>query len=367
VYLTASEGEATSVSPGPARREGDTCLLAPRIGKGSKAGCRRPRPERAAEDRGRDRERRGRRAPWTDREPVGRRAALRAFRPRGDPSPPLAFLVASGSAGMAAAAGPGGTKSRRGIRRGRRPGARPAAARSAALEEVEKVLTRAHHPQLGTGGRLTTMKTNVLQVVTAASGLAATAAAAFAARMSRAAVERDNLAFVWAEVTDDRPDSVVPRRRIRVQLHSDGPGIALDVRWSLDGPSEDGRRAHRRAQEAVAARATPAIRALRPGASYPALAIGDTKDAAAIEDLYGSSEQYIQDDGDAWWILVRWTDSAGQRWEFSESSAGRVLARPPRKVRRHARSWRPWWALLLPPWWAWTQPGRIDRRQRREW
>jgi hypothetical protein len=212
------------------------------------------------------------------------------------------------------------------------------------------------------------MKTNILQVVTAVSGLAATVAAAFAARMSRAAVERDHLAFVWAEVTDERPDPVVSRRRIRVRLHSDGPGVALDVRWSLGGPWH-GRKAYWRAQEEVAGRATPAIRALRPGSSHPdSRAIADAKDEAAIEALYGSTEQYIQDDGDdPWWVLVRWSDSAGRRWEFSESSEGRVLARPPTKVRSRPLTWRPWWALLLPSLRTWTQPSRIDRRHRREW
>lgn len=210
------------------------------------------------------------------------------------------------------------------------------------------------------------MDTELVQTVTAATGVVAAGAAAFAARMSRATVERANLAFVWAEMTLDSIDDST--RRLRVQLHSDGPGIALDVRWSLGGPWDPTRTGYRRDQEEVATRATPAIRALRPGFSYPALAVADASNEAEIEASYSATERYIHDEySEAWWIVVRWSDSAGRRWEFSEATAGRELAQPPGRVRRQPLTWRPWWTRVLPSWWIWTVPPRVERRRRREW
>jgi len=171
-------------------------------------------------------------------------------------------------------------------------------------------------------------------IVSAAIPAAAATAATFAAFMSRAAVRRANLAFVWADFEYDQPDRASSMRRLRVQLHSDGPGIALDVRWSVDGPPECGRAARRKAEKEVAHRATPAIRALRPGESHPPLAIAAAEAANAAS--YERSQRSLNDphDDSIWWIRVRWSDSAGQRWELSESSAGRELAGPPTKVRR---------------------------------
>ena len=174
------------------------------------------------------------------------------------------------------------------------------------------------------------MATDLAQILTAGTGAVAAGAAAVAAFISRATVERADYAFVWAEVTQDQPGPDAQTQRLRVQLHSDGPGIALDVRWSLGGPWEPGRSAYRRAQEEVAARATPAIRALSPGVSRPWVSVADARDGSELDALYGPTQCYVPDD-DAWWVLVRWSDSAGRRWEFSEGSAGRELALSPRR------------------------------------
>ena len=210
------------------------------------------------------------------------------------------------------------------------------------------------------------MATSIVQLVSIGSSVTASIAAAAAAFMSRSAVERANLAFVWAEPSFDRPDPDSGMSRLRIQLHSDGPGIALDVRWSLGGPEDPGWRAHRRAQRETASRATPAIRALRPGDRHPSLAVRDAENEDAVEIAYGGTERTV-DREEPWWILVRWSDSAGRRWEFSEGSLGRELASAPCIVRR--RRWlrgHPWWARMLPPWSTWTVP-RLIKRQQREW
>jgi hypothetical protein len=204
-----------------------------------------------------------------------------------------------------------------------------------------------------------------LSIVSVMSGLVAAAAAAYAATRSRAAVERANLAFVWAEPTFERLDGKPAARRLRVRLHSDGPGIALDVRWSIDGPPEVTRAARRRARETVAATATRPVRALRPGEAHPALTIEAPYDDDAV---CPSSHRIIHDDPgeEPWWIVVRWSDSAGRRWE-SGVAMGDELARPARKLRRWSGTWRPWWARLLPEGRSWSEPGRIARRQRQHW
>jgi hypothetical protein len=56
-----------------------------------------------------------------------------------------------------------------------------------------------------------------------------------------------------------------------VRLRSDAHGIALDVRWSIFIVPEPGRRWSRRAEEQMRAAATRAVRALRPGESFPPL------------------------------------------------------------------------------------------------
>ena len=160
----------------------------------------------------------------------------------------------------------------------------------------------------------------VAELVSVGAGVAGIAAA-FAAFMSFAATERTNFAFVWAELFFDSPDPDSQRSRLRVQLHSDGPGIALDVRWSIGEPHESDRRAYRQAEEATADSATSVVRALRPGKSHPALAPDDAESDALAKAHYERTARTV-DREEPWWVLVRWSDSAGRRWEFAEASAG---------------------------------------------
>lgn len=105
----------------------------------------------------------------------------------------------------------------------------------------------------------------IAQMISAIAASAAAIFAAVSAGVSRVAVERGNLAFVWPEFWIVEPDTLHKTARLLVRLHSDGPGIALDVRWSVFFHTEPGRKAMRGAEEEAAANATPAIERCGPG------------------------------------------------------------------------------------------------------
>jgi hypothetical protein len=45
---------------------------------------------------------------------------------------------------------------------------------------------------------------------------------------------------------------------------------------------------------------------------------------------------------DVWSVLIRWTDTAGQRWEFTAPQDREGLAQAPRRLRRHSyQRWLP--------------------------
>lgn len=159
------------------------------------------------------------------------------------------------------------------------------------------------------------------QLVAAIASSIAAVAAATSAILSRSAVERGNFAFVWPDfrVSEDESDGF---SYVLVRLRSDGPGIALDVRWSLYFMPEPGRTARRRAESEAEATASSAVRALRPGACSP-------PERQAIEGRRIHPD--LRDE--PWSVVVRWSDSAGRRWEFVESTQGRRLAHKPRKLR----------------------------------
>lgn len=164
---------------------------------------------------------------------------------------------------------------------------------------------------------------DVAQVVSAAAATSAAVFAAVSALMSRAAVERGNLAFVWPEYWIDGPDQNLTNHRLRVRLHSDGAGIALDARWSVFYMPDEGRKASRRAEQEAAEAATSLVRVLRPGECSPSSA-APADERPIHPDLF--DEPYA--------VVVRWSDSAGRRWEFNEGSLERQLARKPTRVRR---------------------------------
>jgi hypothetical protein len=169
-------------------------------------------------------------------------------------------------------------------------------------------------------------------------GAVATAAGAgaawLAATASREAVARTHRPFVWPEWVYEPSDDSSEPWEWRVRLHNDGPGVALDVRWSVRVmfapphlsvyPEEEVRA---KAEEETRRRASDPIRGLRPGESWPHSGW-----------LTGTSPP-----GDIEWIAVRFTDSAGVRWEYNEPlSEG--LADPPRRLRkvrrRRSLQWR---------------------------
>jgi hypothetical protein len=168
---------------------------------------------------------------------------------------------------------------------------------------------------------------DVAQIVAAAATVLAVAFAAWSAWLSRAAVERANMAFVWPAFTIGHEDTWDDRGPfgVRVRLHADGPGVALDVRWSLYFPDEPGREKYVDAE--AAASASAAIRAMRPGESWPE-EDGQWSEMIPVPPPPHDDLPYS--------ILVRWSDSAGRRWEFTEAGTGRELAKPPRRVSKPA-------------------------------
>jgi hypothetical protein len=152
---------------------------------------------------------------------------------------------------------------------------------------------------------------------------AASAAAAWRSSfIAREAATRNNLAFVWpvVRIKSDGPHTVV-----FVRLHNDGPGLAQDVVAARYEPSgEDGK------EWAVQDR-TPVVRALRTGESLPP-AEGNDGMALGVH-VWGD---------DVWAVAVRWTDTAGQRWELLAPQDPEALTSSPRRLRRAGwQRWRP--------------------------
>jgi hypothetical protein len=150
-------------------------------------------------------------------------------------------------------------------------------------------------------------RVNAADWATVVSGVAAAAISArSSARASKEGVVRSNMPFVWPsyEVEWDEEDLNMGQvqGRVRVTLHNDGPGIAIDVRWSTWSPFEAPARWHptqwrwipervrrwlfrRRwardtdADASAQASAAKSIRAMQPGdevASDHSLAVLDT-------------------------------------------------------------------------------------------
>lgn len=69
---------------------------------------------------------------------------------------------------------------------------------------------------------------------------------------------------------------------------------------------------------------------MRPGEAVP-----------PIDDDVEPYTLPVQSIDPPWWVVVRYTDAAGTRWEFREPSPD-VLAGPPRRLRRSPlQLWRP--------------------------
>jgi hypothetical protein len=181
-------------------------------------------------------------------------------------------------------------------------------------------------------------------VVSAVAGAAAAISARSSARGSRDAVRRSNLPFVWpsyeVEYGEEEPNTGMAVNTVRVTLHNDGPGIAIDVRWSMWSPLDENdpprwlptqwrwapwrfRRQFARwgrdasADDAARAGASKSIRAMQPGDE-----LASTHTAQFLE-------------GDPAWVIVRYSDSAGERWEYVEPGAPRDLAGLPTRVHKY--------------------------------
>lgn len=165
---------------------------------------------------------------------------------------------------------------------------------------------------------------DVAQVLSAGAATTAAIFAAVSAATSRAAVERANLAFVWPKFWAYHPDEWDQGGHGvgSVVLNSDGAGVALDVRWSLLFEPAPGRSAWRQAEAETASTASPVVRALRPGERAPSKGPGFEREVDP-KRLEGR-----------WWVVVRWSDSAGRRWEFKEGDGEQALAGRPKRVRR---------------------------------
>jgi hypothetical protein len=175
---------------------------------------------------------------------------------------------------------------------------------------------------------------------------AAGAAAAWrAAGASREAVARAHRPFVWPEFDYDYEGAGPGETVWRVRLHNDGPGVALDVRWSVREifdsrglTASELQAAYDRADENTRKLASEPIRGMRAGQSVPPVGV----DRWLTQPFpFGEYE----------WVAVRFTDSAGVRWEYSEPGEAGLLADPVvrlRRVRGYRGSWR-WWLRRIRP------------------
>lgn len=161
---------------------------------------------------------------------------------------------------------------------------------------------------------------------TIAIGLAAVsaAAAAVSAVATKQSVERSHRPFVWPAISHGSDGGT---RVLRVRLHNDGAGVAYDVRWSFGTIIESSPGTYDENREDAKTEASLAIRAIRPGESVPPRG-------------WLEKEVRLPPD-DVGWILVRWSDAGGVRWEASDQGPA-ALRTPPRRLRKSCwEVWRP--------------------------
>ena len=158
-------------------------------------------------------------------------------------------------------------------------------------------------------------------LVISASAAAASALAAWRSSFiaARSAI-RANLPYVWPAV---RPQYEEGRIVVWVRLHNDGPGLAQDVVVARQEPSWDGRN----------------WETFDRTLTIPTLRSGETLPPDGHEEL--SLGTHTAGD-DIFSVVVRWTDTAGQRVELVAPQDPHQLTRPPRKLRRGKLDrWRP--------------------------
>jgi hypothetical protein len=166
----------------------------------------------------------------------------------------------------------------------------------------------------------------VAAVVVAFAAVSAVAAAVSAVA-TRQSVDRAHRPFVWPAISHGSDGE---SRILRVRLHNDGAGTAYEVRWSIGTLAETQDEEFVEDSKGAAEQASMAIRAIRVGESVPPEGSG-----------WLDKEVQLPPD-DIGWILVRWHDAAGIRWEVSDQGPATSRGRP-----RRLRRWR--WQLWRDP------------------
>ena len=178
------------------------------------------------------------------------------------------------------------------------------------------------------------MHGHVAEVATGIAALSAVAAWLSAAN-SRRAITLANRPFVWPAFTFKGGHRVAGDKHweLKARLHNDGPGVALDVRWSVHAPQSRKRRGVAAERQAASIASDP-IRAMRSGESMPPV------DGEWLGPIIAPFER-----DEPWDVVVRFSDAAGRRWEFSEPASERRMAHRPRRVRwrRLRRRRGRWW------------------------
>jgi hypothetical protein len=176
-------------------------------------------------------------------------------------------------------------------------------------------------------------------VATAVATFAAAVSARSSAQASKDAVRRSNMPFVWpayeVEYGEEEPMTGMQANTVRTVLHNDGPGVAIDVRWSMWSPTEGPGRWHPYEWQWVPSRVrrlfrrwlrdTRADAESKAGASTSIRAMQPGEEVTSTHTV-----QFLE--GEPAWVVVRYSDSAGERWEYVDPAAPRDLAGLPTRV-----------------------------------
>jgi hypothetical protein len=139
-------------------------------------------------------------------------------------------------------------------------------------------------------------------------------------------VDRAHRPFVWPAISHGRDGE---QRILKVRLHNDGSGTAFDVRYSMGSVTVD--QHDRVVEDAQLTKDAMSlvIRALKPGESNPEV------DGQWLERALPLPHD------DVGWVLVRWTDAGGVRWEYSDQGPATEAGRPRRLRTWSWQVWRP--------------------------
>jgi hypothetical protein len=150
-----------------------------------------------------------------------------------------------------------------------------------------------------------------------ASAVISATAAALSAQASREALRRTRAPFIWPAIAIRPSSRETGQHSIGVRLHNDSPGVAFDVRFSLDFAAGSPEKPDTETRYVI-----PPVCAMRSGEvvppekGEPEIVRGDEFVVAGPRDLR-----------QPWWVVVRYADAAGRRWEIREPAdpEGRLL------------------------------------------